>query len=183
MRGYITPIVVWGLAATPLVLAVCRVPRRVFLVGAVAVGAGGIAAWVAVAGFGYGISENMTSSLDGHIYVYRKGEPFNKGDLVAYRWHGGATYPTGTVFIKRVVGMPGDLVKRSGSEFWVGDQYIGVAKPVSRAGVPLSPATGGVIAAGEYFVATPNPDSLDSRYGLAGNVKQFEMIGKAYEIF
>lgn len=104
-------------------------------------------------------------------------------ELIAYRWHGGATYPAGTTFIKRVAGVAGDTVKRAGSAFWVNDQYIGTAKPFSKAGVPLQPAQEGVIGAGEYFVSTPNPNSLDSRYALTGNVKQAEVIGRAYEIF
>lgn len=126
---------------------------------------------------------NMTHSLPGTLYVIHKGASVVKGDLVAFRWHGGATYPAGTIFIKRVMGVPGDIVKREDKTFWVGGQRIGIAKPVSRAGVPLTPAIGGVIGAGEYFVATPSPDSLDSRYTLTGNVKQSEVIGKAYAIF
>jgi conjugal transfer pilin signal peptidase TrbI len=183
MKGYIISIIVWSLVAVPLVFAACRVPRNVYLGIAGAVGVIGVTAWLAMAGYGYCITENMTTSLSGHVYLHKKGEPFQKGDLVAYRWHGGATYPAGTTFIKRVVGVPGEMVKRDGSEFWVGDRYIGRAKPRSRTGVPLTPASGGVIPEGEYFVATPSPDSLDSRYALTGNVRQIEIIGKAYEIF
>lgn len=126
---------------------------------------------------------NLTNSLPGTLYVIHKGGEVKKGELIAYRWHGGATYPAGTTFIKRVAGVAGDTVKRAGSAFWVNDQYIGTAKPFSKAGVPLQPAQGGVIGAGEYFVSTPNPNSLDSRYALTGNVKQAEVIGRAYEIF
>ena len=137
--------------------------------------------WVSTVDLTYTI--NLTHSLPGTLYVVHKGESFGKGDLVAFRWRGGATYPRGTTFIKVVTGMPGDVVKRDGDRFWVGDQYIGVAKPKSKAGVPLTPATPGVIAQGEYFMATPSPDSLDSRYALTGNIKQYEVIGKAYAIF
>lgn len=126
---------------------------------------------------------NMTSSLPGTLYVVHKGGAFKKGDLIAYRWHGGATYPAGTTFIKRVEGIPGDTVKREGAVFWVNEHYIGWAKPKSRAGVPLTPAAGGAIAPGEYFVATPSVDSLDSRYALSGNIKAAAVIGRAYAIF
>lgn len=126
---------------------------------------------------------NLTNSLPGTLYVIHKGGEVKKGDLIAYRWHGGATYPTGTTFIKRVAGVAGDTVKRVGSTFWVNDQYIGTAKPYSKAGVPLQPAQDGVVGTGEYFVSTPSPDSLDSRYSLTGNVKSAEVIGRAYEIF
>ena len=126
---------------------------------------------------------NLTESLPGTLYVVVKGGEFRKGDVVAFRWNGGATYPAGVTFIKCVTGIPGDVVKRDGRRFWVGDEYVGVAKPVSRAGAPLEPAAGGVIADGEYFVSTPHPDSLDSRYALTGNVKRSAIIGRAYAIF
>jgi conjugal transfer pilin signal peptidase TrbI len=126
---------------------------------------------------------NLTNSLPGTFYVIHKGGEVKKGELIAFRWHGGATYPAGTTFIKRVAGVGGDTVKRVGSGFWVNDQYMGYAKPYSRAGVPLKPAPEGIVKAGEYFVSTPNPDSLDSRYALTGNVKPSEVIGRAYEIF
>lgn len=183
MKGMITPILIWTLAASPAMFAAGHSPRKLYFSVAAIAGAFGIVLWVASAGFGYGVTENMTSSLNGHIYIHKKSGSFRKGDLVAYRWRGGATYPTGTTFIKHVVGMPGDLVRRDGSAFWVAGQYVGIAKPESRAGVPLTPAGEGVIGPAEYFLANPSPDSLDSRYALSGNVKQAEIIGKAYEIF
>ena len=126
---------------------------------------------------------NLTNSLPGTLYVIHKGGEVKKGELIAYRWRGGASYPAGTTFIKRVAGVAGDTVRRDGSSFWVNDQYIGTAKPVSKAGVRLQPAPDGVIGLGEYFVSTPNPNSLDSRYAMTGNVKRTEVIGRAYEIF
>ncbi|KVV25064.1 peptidase S26 [Burkholderia cepacia] len=126
---------------------------------------------------------NLTKSLPGTLYVIQKGAGVTKGDTVAFRWRGGATYPAGVTFIKRVTGVAGDVVRRDGNRVWVGDQYVGVAKPVSRAGVPLIPAAAGVIPRGEYFVSTPHPDSLDSRYAITGNIKDEDVIGRAYAIF
>lgn len=131
----------------------------------------------------YDFTVNMTQSLPGTLYVIHKGEGVGRGALVAYRWTGGATYPAGTTFIKRVVGMPGDEVKAVGRAFWVNGQYVGLAKERSRAGVPLTPAPGGLIPPGAYFVATPSPDSLDSRYALSGNIQNAQLIGRAYAIF
>lgn len=183
MKGFVTPVLVWGLAAAPLAFGLFKAPKKVFLATAVVVCVAGVAGWVATAGYGYGITENMTDSLGGHIYVHKKGEAFAKGDLVAFRFRGGATYPRGETFIKRVVGVPGDVVTRKGREFWVGDRYIGKAKEVSKAGVPLEASAAGVIPEGQYFVTAPSPDSLDSRYTLVGNVKAIEIIGRAHEVF
>ena len=140
-----------------------------------------VGAWSSSAGLDYTI--NMTRSLPDTLYVIHKGGSFVKGDLVAYRWQGGATYPAGTVFIKQVTGMPGDMVKVEGRVVWINEQYIGLVKPLSKAGSPLTPANPGLIPAGSFFMSTPSPDSLDSRYAISGNVQQSAIIGKAYAIF
>jgi conjugal transfer pilin signal peptidase TrbI len=89
----------------------------------------------------------------------------------------------GATFIKVVAGVPGDMVKRDDRTFMVGDQYVGVAKVTAKSGEPLEAAAAGVIQKGEYFLATPNPDSFDSRYAVNGNIKQMHIIGRAREIF
>lgn len=131
----------------------------------------------------FSINRNQSNSLPDLVYLIHKDSTFKKGDLIAYRWQGGVHYPAGSIFTKRVVGMPGDTVERVGSEFWVNKKYIGLAKPKSTSGVVLEPAQAGVIQAGSYFVATPHPDSLDSRYAITGNVAQAQVVGKAYAIF
>jgi conjugal transfer pilin signal peptidase TrbI len=145
-------------------------------VAAVTISAWSLTAW-------FEVTVNLTHSLPGTLYVVHKGGSFTRGDLVAFHWHGGASYPAGSIFIKRVVGLPGERVTVSGAMVWVGDRYVGDAKPRSSAGIALVPAAGGVIAPGAYFVATPSPDSLDSRYALTGNIEQRAIIGRAYAIF
>lgn len=131
----------------------------------------------------FDVSVNLTKSLPGTVYLVKKGGAFNKGDKVAFLWMGGATYPKGSVFIKIVSGMPGDVVRVSNNKFWVNETYIGEAKSHSKAGVPLSRAKAGVIDDGSYFVSTPSKDSLDSRYALTGNIRAQQIIGRAYEVF
>ena len=139
------------------------------------------AAWASTLWFS--VTLNMSHSLPGTLYVINKHSDVQRGDLAAYRWHGGAGYPRGTIFIKQVAGLPGDTVRRVDRAFWVDERVIGVAKPTSKAGRPLLPAAAGVIAPGDYFMATPSPDSLDSRYAVSGNIPLIDIIGKAYEIF
>lgn len=155
--------------------------KRLYWAVCLSIFAIGTLAWAATPWLDFTI--NLTHSLPGRFYIIHKVGELNKGDLVAYRWHGGATYPPGSIFIKQVIGMPGDTVKRIDTMFLVNDRSIGLAKQKSKAGTPLTPAVDGVIQSGEYFVATSNPDSLDSRYALTGNIKQEQVIGKAYAIF
>lgn len=183
MKGLVTPIVICSMAAAPALFAALRAPRALFLGVTAVIGATAFAGYIAYAGYGYRFTENLTGSLNGHIYAYRPGDPFKKGDMVAYGWHGGFNYAPGSIFIKKVAGEPGDEVKRDGRTFYVGGQYIGLAKTKAKTGEPLEAAAEGVIPVGEYFLATPSPDSFDSRYAVTGNVKQREIIGRAYELF
>ncbi|MCV9914943.1 signal peptidase I [Burkholderia pseudomallei] len=155
---------------------------RLAVIGAAgSAGLAGFVCWTLNPWFDYSV--NLTNSLPGTLYVTHIGEPVKRGDLVAFRWHGGATYPRGVTFIKRVAGTPGDVVSVRAGVYYVNDTEIGRAKSVTLAGVPLTPAAPGVIPRGHYFVATPNPNSLDSRYALTGNIPQRDVIGRAYEIF
>lgn len=126
---------------------------------------------------------NMSQSLSGRLFLIHKTVSVKRGDVIAFYWQGGATYPKGTIFIKRIAGVAGDTVIRHNNAFWVNTHYIGTSRVISRAGVPLIPASEGKIQPNTYFVATPHPDSLDSRYALTGNVQQRHIIGKAYAIF
>ncbi|WP_175971910.1 S26 family signal peptidase [Burkholderia sp. BCC0322] len=132
----------------------------------------------------YGLTFNMSTSLPGTLYFIRKGPCHPRlGDTIAFRWHGGATYPAGLTFIKHVAGLPGDVVQVVGRDVWVNQTYIGYAKPLSLAGLALFPTNAGEIPPDHYFVATPNPNSLDSRYAIAGTVPQSAIVGEAYEVF
>ena len=145
-------------------------------VGAVAVLAIASLPWVSY-------QVNMTHSLPGHVYIVLKGSKPEKGDLVAYRWRGGATYPPGATFIKVVAGVEGDAIEVRDRSVYVGGSLLGIAKSHSKAGVPLEPVNSGVLGQGELFAATPHPDSLDSRYKLGGPVQPGQVLGRAYALF
>lgn len=126
---------------------------------------------------------NVTESLPGTLYVVHKGAAIHRGDLVAFRWHGGGGYPAGLMFIKEATGIAGDVVTRDGARFQVNGTLVGIAKATSRKGALLVPAEPGVVPPGQVFVTTPSPDSLDSRYRLTGNIGQQRILGRAYAIF
>lgn len=155
--------------------------KRLYLSICGGVAAVALLAWASTPYVDYTV--NLTHSLPGTAYAVQKGGSFSKGDLIAFRWHGGATYPAGVTFIKRVVGMPGDRVSTTAGICRVNGEVIGQIKPTTRAGIVLTPARDGPIRAGEYFVATDSPDSLDSRYALVGNIPQSAVIGRAYVLF
>ena len=60
---------------------------------------------------------------------------------------------------------------------------VGWAKPFSTGRAPLTLGPTGVIPAGHYYVSGTHPDSLDSRYALAGWIPRDALIGRAYVVF
>lgn len=123
---------------------------------------------------------NATDSLPGFIYVVQAGElPASRGEAVAFRPAANRFYPERMVFVKKVLGLPGDRVTRTGRDFFINGAYVATAKWRARSGEPLIPGPAGVIPAGAYFVWTPHPDSYDSRYEDIGWVPAERVVGRA----
>jgi conjugal transfer pilin signal peptidase TrbI len=140
------------------------------------------ALWVFHTHFAVGV--NATPSLPYTVCLITKGDlNVQRGDLVAFRWHGGGPYPAGMIFTKVIRGLPGDEVSRSGQLFLVNGERVGWAKPFSTTREPLTPGPTGVIPDGHYYVAGTHRDSLDSRYALAGWIRRDALIGRAHVVF
>lgn len=144
----------------------------------------GVLGAIAIFNAYYAIGVNATPSLAYTLCIIAKGDlNVRRGDLVAFRWHGGGPYPKGVVFTKVIRGLPGDDVTHRGREFFVNGLPVGWAKPFSGQRTPLALGPTGVIPAGHYYVSGTHPDSLDSRYALAGWISREALIGRAYVVF
>jgi conjugal transfer pilin signal peptidase TrbI len=147
----------------------------------------------------YQLTFNLTPSLPFKLAVVEKGATrVERGDLIAYRWHGGGPIPAGLEMVKRVAGVAGDrselvplalsagefapsrshlyeLVLRSAN----GQELLRLkVKQYARTGQPIEPNRGGVVTKGHYFVTADHPDSLDSRYALTGLIGAEQLVGK-----
>jgi conjugal transfer pilin signal peptidase TrbI len=131
----------------------------------------------------YQLGLNATRSLPDELFLIERGQFPSRGEYVAFRWQGGGPYSAGTVFIKTLAGVPGDVVSRQGSEYLVNGRPVGTAKPVNREGEILAPGPTGVLPERRYYVAAPHPDSLDSRYALTGWIDAPQIIGRAHAVF
>jgi len=145
---------------------------------------------VAFAAFGrwFALTINVSDSLPGMVFLVQKGSKPDQGDLVAFRYAGGGPYERGALFLKQMRGVPGSLVvgKEVGGgyrDYFVDGQFVGRAKPTSKTGTPLAPGPSGVIPRGRYYMAAPNPDSLDSRYAMVGWVGEELIVGRAFRMF
>ena len=131
----------------------------------------------------YTLGLNATDSLPGRLFLIERHQMPDRGELVAFRWHGSSHYPNGTTFIKVLEGLPGDSVAQMDGVFYVNAQAVGRAKPLDKLGQTLNPGPVGTLPEGRFFVWSPHPDSLDSRYELTGWIARDQVLGRARVLF
>ncbi|MEF8714908.1 MAG: signal peptidase I [Accumulibacter sp.] len=143
--------------------------------------------WIVAAHLSFGraylVAFNLTASLPGTLFLIQKGTLPNRGDLVAFRWLAHWPYPQGSLFVKRLIGMPGSIVSARDRDFFVDGYPVGRAKERARTGESLEIGAVGTIPEAHYYVAGEHPDSLDSRYRLTGWVARQQIVGRAHRIF
>ena len=131
----------------------------------------------------FALGLNATPSLPYHLYLIDKHSRPTRGELVAFRWPGGGPYPAGVTFIKRIAGIPGDIVMHVERDFFVNGIAVGTAKRYGRVIPVLELGPTGTLPPAHYYVHAPHPDSLDSRYAMTGWISQDRIIGRAYALF
>lgn len=128
----------------------------------------------------YRFAINQTESLPYWAFIADQSRRTpHRGELVAFVPPKTPFYPEGMVFGKIVAGVPGDRIELRGREVFVAGKSVGLAKPRSRTGLAVDPIAPGVIPADHYFVMTPHPDSLDSRYAMIGLIPHARILGVA----
>lgn len=136
----------------------------------------------------FAFAPNISHSLPGKLYLISKKQKdlsqFKHGDFVAYTWQGGSYYPQGTIFIKKIGALSGDVVTQVDREFFARERSLGIAKERSLTGEPLETTTfNGEIPNRHFWAEAENADSLDSRYELSGLIGAGQIVGKAYQLF
>lgn len=129
------------------------------------------------------IGFNVTESLPQTLFLVKKGESFSKGDLIqfAYKADEKKFLPDGAKIIKKVVGVPGDIVRFEGNYFFINGVEFGKAKAIARSGKPLTKNISKTLSEDEYFVFTPHIDSFDSRYIHMGYISNSQVVSKVVE--
>jgi conjugal transfer pilin signal peptidase TrbI len=129
----------------------------------------------------YMVAGNETESLPDKFFIVERGmHPVERGELMAFRVGERVRhYPVGMIFVKRVVGVPGDEITWVGDVVYVAGKPVGKAKVQNRFGEALESIPVGAIPSGKYFVSTTHPDSYDSRYREVGLVDDSQVAGKA----
>lgn len=131
----------------------------------------------------YAIEITVTDSVPYRIFWLKKGVLPQKYEWVSFIAPENGVYPKDTCFTKRVLGIAGDVVQIQQREFWINDQYVTYAKPVSKSGEPLVLGPAGIIPSKRYFVHAPHQDSFDSRYRNIGWIYESQILGTAVPLF
>lgn len=126
----------------------------------------------------YKIGVNKTNSLAHWGYVIdRTNDDVQRGALIEFVVPDNEYYPRGASFVKRVTGVPGDIVERRENRVFVNGEYVGLAKSHDQKGKPVEAGPVGEIPAGHMFVTGDHKDSLDSRYAVIGFIPARRILG------
>lgn len=118
------------------------------------------------------------SVLVARLFYYLR--PPRREDIIVFRYPQDASH----TFVKRVAGLPGDVVEEHGGRFYVNGMPLAGRTTIASAGgaAPVTTMAPLRVPPGQLFVLGDNPDaSLDSRSW--GTVGQRNVIGKAFLIY
>ncbi len=132
------------------------------------------------------IGPNRTGSLPIEEYpiilVLEDGQIPGRGEFVGFHPGPNRFYPADSLFVKRLVGLPGDRVTYEGHTFFINGVPVATTKPTAKDGQTLTPGPIGILPVCRYFVATDHPDGYDSRYSDIGWVGCSKIVGRAYAL-
>ncbi|MCC5982655.1 MAG: S26 family signal peptidase [Oceanicaulis sp.] len=123
---------------------------------------------------------NLSESLPHWAFIVDRGAVPGRGELAVFPAPETAAYDG--LFVKRIVGVAGDLVEVEGQRVSVAGHWRGVALSESREGRGLEPIAAGVIPEGYVFAVTDAVDSYDSRYAEIGLIAVETIEGRAIPV-
>jgi len=131
---------------------------------------------------GLRVGINLTRSQPDWVYIISPVKVIRRGEKVAFLFQGSRYYPAGTLFVKEVVGLPGDRIENSSEAVWINGEKVGAVRATDSEGRAVAPFVyRGRIPKGAYFVMAHAPNSYDSRY--FGWVEEKQIIGEVIPLF
>jgi conjugal transfer pilin signal peptidase TrbI len=131
----------------------------------------------------YLVVHNKSVSLPQKWFLIAKKQIPQKGHIFAFRAKDNGAYKSEEIFIKIVGGVAKDQIYVQKRNFYINDQFIGIAKSTSLKGRPLSMSRSGIIPKNNFFAYTSHKDSYDSRYKQIGLINAKDIIGTAIFAF
>jgi signal peptidase I len=131
----------------------------------------------------------MTPAISTGDHVFMEGMTFlarkpRHGDIVVFKTDGIGSLQTGSFFVKRIAGEPGDHSRIAEGKLFVNDQRVALSNAMGEIVYYIPPLTGTLtpktdvtVPTGCYFVLGDNSrNSLDSRY--FGAIPRDNIIGQ-----
>ncbi len=87
------------------------------------------------------------------------------------------------LWVKRLLGVPGDHIKTDYDSVWVADIYVGMGQKHTRDGTELRLVQAQRVPPGAYFVGGEHLRSYDSRYEAFGFIPRDRLKGRALRLF
>jgi len=121
--------------------------------------------------------------MEGFTFLARRP---GRGDIIVMRTEGIPSLPAGGIYIKRIVGQPGDRLRMDGGKLYVNDTHVPFANKLGEIHYDFLPnstylassSDTATVPDGHYFVLGDNSaDSADSR--IWGLVPAKNIIGRA----
>lgn len=130
------------------------------------------------------VGPNRTGSLRSApiLVIVKNGVIPPKSALVAFTPRGHRYFTEYPYWVKRLEGVPGDVVTYRHGNFYINERLVTTTKPVAKDGRPLVPSRTGVLPECMYFLSTEHPDGYDSRYADIGWVQCDQILGRAYAV-
>jgi|TARA_Y100001001_G_scaffold46425_1_gene41684 conjugal transfer pilin signal peptidase TrbI len=123
---------------------------------------------------------NMTESLPYWAFVIDGQDRPERGELAFFTPPPNPYYDT--PFVKRVLGVAGDVIEVRNREVFINGHLIGRAKTHDQQGRAVDVIEPQTIAEGWIFVGGDHVDSYDSRYAEFGLVPDSQVLGRATPI-
>lgn len=138
--------------------------------------------WGGLRFYGIRIGINLTRSQPDWVYLVISEKEVRRGERAAFWFQGSRYYPAGTLFVKKVAGLPGDRLDSGSGGIWINGEKIGDVRTADSKGRSVTPYVyHGAIPAGAYFMIAEVSNSYDSRY--FGLIEERQLIGKVISLF
>lgn len=113
----------------------------------------------------FGLRINTTPSVSHHVFIKTPRKKYSRNIYVTL-----TNSQSNTLLVKRLIGLPGDLIQYVDNHVLVSGIDCGEVKKLSPSGFYLTPIPQGTIPEGYCFVSAPHENSFDSRYAEFGLV-------------
>ncbi|MEO0464884.1 MAG: S26 family signal peptidase [Pseudomonadota bacterium] len=125
---------------------------------------------------------NASPSLPNWAFWLDKKTPITRGSLIFFEPPKSELVETHfgkepQMFGKRVLGMPGDVVRHEGDQVFINGKPIATRLKQTSLGISLTKGPQGEIPEGCFYAGTDHPRGLDSRYAEIGFVCAKQIVG------